>query len=114
MKKTGVVLLAMALGIGAGACVATETAPPARSIVVSGPPPAPIAEDRPPAPSASTAWVPGYWHWTGVQYAWIPGHWENPPPGAVWAGPHYMTHGNTYFYEPGGWHTDASHANALR
>src|SRR5262249_41001211 len=71
-------------------CVATQPAPQSRGIVVSGPPPAPLAEERPAPKGPGDAWVPGYWHWTGMQYAWIPGHWENPPPGATWREPKYV------------------------
>ena len=98
--RLGLLLAATALS---AACVANEPASPARGVSVSGPPPAPIAEERPPAPSAQSAWVPGYWHWVGVHYAWIPGHWEQAPAGSTWAGPRYVTHDGAYFYEPGGW-----------
>lgn len=70
---------------------------------MNGPPPPPLAEDRPPAPRNDAQWVAGYWHWTGMQYAWIPGHWESAPPGATWSAPRYMTADGTYFYEAGGW-----------
>jgi hypothetical protein len=85
------------------ACVATAPSTPARGVVVSGPPPDPIAEERPAPPSVQAVWVPGYWHWTGMHYAWIPGHWENAPPGTAWAAPRYTSREGTYFYEPGGW-----------
>jgi hypothetical protein len=85
------------------ACVANEPAPVARGVSVSGPPPAPLVEDRPTAPSAQATWVTGYWHWIGVHYAWIPGHWEQAPAGATWAGPRYVTRDGAYFYEPGAW-----------
>ncbi len=105
-------------GLVLGACVATEPATPARSVSVSGPPPAPIAEaDRPVAPSAQAVWVAGYWHWTGVHYAWIPGHWEQAPPGSTWAGPQYVKREGSYFYEPGGWKNpqgQSPRANAFR
>jgi hypothetical protein len=110
--------LSAAVAMLAVACVATAPATPARAVVVSGPPPDPIAEERPASPGAHAVWVPGYWHWTGIQYAWIPGHWENPPPGAAWAAPRYTSREGTYFYEPGGWmggHAPASGtAKALR
>jgi hypothetical protein len=96
-------------------CVATAQAPPPRGVAVSGPPPAPLNEERPTPPGAGAQWVAGYWHWTGMQYAWIPGHWETPPPGAVWAAPRYVRSEGAYFYEAGAWHGgSAQHANALR
>jgi hypothetical protein len=90
--------------MAATGCVATETTPPARGVIVRGPPPAPIAEAAPPAaPSPSAAWVAGYWHWTGMQYTWIPGHWENAPPGTAWAPPRYLSADGAYYYEAGTW-----------
>ena len=89
-------------------CVVTATLPPPRGILVSGPPPALIPEERPAAPAGAGggAWVAGYWHWTGLQYAWIPGHWEAAPPlGATWQAPLYVQNSGAYFYEPGGWAT---------
>lgn len=86
-------------------CTATVVAVPSRAIVVAGPPPsAPLAEERSAPPTAGAAWVPGYWHWTGVSYAWIPGHWESAPPGARWSTPRYSrTPSGAYEYEPGRW-----------
>ena len=63
-------------------CVVNEPEAPTRGVVVSGPPPAPVREELPPQPTPQSVWVPGYWHWTGMQYAWIPGHWDSPPPGS--------------------------------
>jgi hypothetical protein len=85
-------------------CVAAATAPAARAIVVTGPPPAPIAEELTPQPHPASVWIAGYWHWTGIQYAWIPGHWEAAPrAGAVWRAPRYVENGGSYIYEPGTW-----------
>jgi hypothetical protein len=33
-----------------------------------GPPPAPLVEERPSSPVVASAWVPGYWTWTGAQW----------------------------------------------
>jgi len=86
------------------ACVATATSAPARGIVVNGPPPAPIEEARSAPPSATAAWVNGYWHWAGARYVWIPGHWENAPPGSQWYAPKYSQNTDgRFYYEPGGW-----------
>jgi hypothetical protein len=99
-----VAALVSAASTSLGGCVATVTGPPPRGVVVSGPPPAPINEERPVAPGPSAVWITGYWHWTGIQYAWIPGHWEaSPPAGATWHEPRYVRAGGAYFYEPGGW-----------
>jgi hypothetical protein len=104
---TGLVMTGL-LTTALAACVATANVPPPRGILVSGPPPAVIREERPAPPAttgnAPSAWVGGYWHWTGIQYAWIPGHWEVAPPvGAAWRAPAYVQNNGAYFYEPGGW-----------
>jgi hypothetical protein len=95
------VLLAGAL---AGGCVIEgSAAAPTTGVAVSGPPPQPLQEARPPAPGPQAAWIAGYWHWTGMQYTWIPGHWEEAPAGKRWRAPSYSLRDGTYFYEPGGW-----------
>jgi len=95
--------VALALACASAACVVNEPETPTRGVVVSGPPPAPVAEQRPPAPGPQAAWVQGYWHWTGMQYAWIPGHWETAPPGTAWAAPTYTQRDGRVVYESGGW-----------
>lgn len=92
-----------ALAAAQVACVATQAPPPARGMVVNGPPPAPVAEVRTAAPSPDAVWIEGYWHWTGLQYTWIPGHWESPPVGTLWQAPRYSTTNGVYLYEPGAW-----------
>jgi len=127
MRRNALAVLIIGITLAASnGCVATAQSTPARGVVVSGPPPAPLAEDHPAQPAASAQWVAGYWHWTGMQYAWIPGHWETPPPGAIWSAPRYMTADGAYFYEAGGWNggqpqrpaqppqQTSQHANALR
>ena len=123
MRFAWVMAVALATACGVAGCVVNEPSAPPRGVVVSGPPPAPIPEAmRPPPPSPTSAWVAGYWHWTGMQYAWIPGHWENAPPGTTWAAPRYVTMEGSTFYEAGAWRPAAvsgpsappAHANALR
>jgi hypothetical protein len=104
-------LVLCAIGVGSAVtvsgvtgCIATTHAQPPRGVIVTGPPPAPIAEAQPPPPGPQALWVPGYWHWSGVQYAWVPGRWEERAPGAQWYAPHYTQSQGSYFYEPGGWH----------
>ena len=112
----GVAIAAGFLAAGSG-CVVNEPEAPPRGVVVSGPPPAPVREERPASPPGpQSSWVAGYWHWTGMQYAWIPGHWEQPPAGAVWAAPTVTpTKDGRYVYESGGWKKPGSDTrNALR
>lgn len=112
----GLALVALLSGPVGAACVVNEAESPARGVVVNGPPPAAVREDRAAAatpPSPQSVWVVGYWHWTGMQYAWIPGHWDAPPPGAVWNAPVYSARDGKYFYESGGWKPDQPR-NALR
>jgi len=40
------------------------------------PPPAPIAEYRPPPPGYGYYWVDGYWDWTGYDWVWVTGYWR--------------------------------------
>ena len=91
------------MSFGAGCVVEGSVGAPPSGVAVSGPPPGPMREVRPPPPDAQALWVPGYWHWTGMQYTWIPGHWEKAPPGASWRAPRYNLREGTYFYEPGSW-----------
>ncbi len=91
-------------------------------------PPPPRAELKPPAPSASSEWVPGYWHWAAKDWAWIAGRWQvppaelyatvtapfGPPPprdeaapavafGLVWIPGYWAWDGRTYVWVGGGW-----------
>jgi hypothetical protein len=84
-------------------CVVESAAGGPASVPVTGPPPEPMNEARPVPAPPRVLWIPGYWHWTGIQYAWIPGHWEEPPPGQRWRVPRYLLRDGVYYYEPGGW-----------
>ena len=104
MTKRWIAPIAVAAVLSlAPACVIEARPMMPVGVAVSGPPPQPVVETRPPPPGPAFVWVQGYWHWTGMQYTWIPGHWEAGPPGAQWRAPHYVVREGTYFYEPGGW-----------
>jgi hypothetical protein len=105
MRKVLQAVAIATLLLALGGCVVEGVGAAPAGIAVAGPPPAPMDEDRPAAPSPKASWVPGYWHWTGMQYSWIPGHWAEAPEGARWRPPRYSQRDGTYFYEPGGWST---------
>lgn len=98
----------------------------------SGPPPAALAEERPPAPSANADWVPGYWNWSGTAWGWLAGRWRvpdtditagltthaptappaprtdddqppSPAPGAVWCNGHWQWAGAAFVWVKGSW-----------
>lgn len=76
----------------------------AQQILTNIPPPAPIAETQPPAPSTAHIWIGGYWTWGGTQYTWTPGHWEQPQQqGTAWEAPQWQQEGGRYRWRPGRW-----------
>jgi len=83
-----------------------------------GAPPAPLAEERPGAPSASARWVPGYWTWTGAAWGWVAGFWRDDavampaprievpgaaPEGAVWIGGAWQLRAGAWIWVSGRW-----------
>lgn len=84
-----------------------------------GPPPAPLAEERPGAPSASARWVPGYWTWTSGAWGWVAGFWREegvampaprvevpgaaPIAGAVWIGGAWQLRAGAWIWVGGRW-----------
>lgn len=107
----------------------SEPAPPpthAEKKPDHGAPPAPLAEERPGAPSASARWVPGYWTWlapksdpsTGATWGWVAGFWRDDgiampaprievpgaaPEGAVWIGGAWQLRAGGWFWVAGRW-----------
>ncbi len=57
---------------------------PGIRVDANGPPPAPLADPRAPAPSPDAAWIDGHWQWNGDRYAWTPGGWAVPPGRPPW------------------------------
>lgn len=52
-----------------------------------------IEEKRPPRPTETDHWVPGYWEWNGW-WEWVPGHWtKKPDPDADWVPGHWAPSG---------------------
>jgi WXXGXW repeat (2 copies) len=107
IMNLGVLRLLQIVLLAFTGCVATVTPLPSRSLVASGPPPAPVREEVPASPASAlvgkSLWLPGYWHWTGTEYAWIPGHWAEASPGMTWSRPRYWAEQGTFRYEPGRW-----------
>jgi hypothetical protein len=84
-----------------------------------GPPPAPLVEERPPAPGALAVWTPGYWTWTGSAWGWIAGSWRDdrvalpaprvelpgppPRPGAIWIGGTWQLRAGAHVWISGRW-----------
>lgn len=102
--RTGWAVAAFGVMVAASSCVIVESSPPPRGVVVNSAPPPPPREPAPVRPSAQAVWVPGYWHWTGLEYTWIRGRWTQPPAaGATWHAPRYSIQGGQHTYEPGGW-----------
>jgi hypothetical protein len=84
-----------------------------------GPPPPPLAEERPSAPTTAAVWIPGYWSWTGSQWGWIAGFWRDervampapqleipgaaPYPDAIWIGGTWTLRAGRYVWVHGRW-----------
>ncbi len=85
-----------------------------------GPPPAPLAEERPPQPIAAATWIPGYWTFAAGQWGWRSGFWRDernapPPPrfeqpgappteGAIWISGTWTLRATGYGWVSGRWH----------
>ncbi len=94
-------------------------APPPAPVPDHGAPPAPLAEQRPPAPVATATWIPGYWTWTGSAWGWSSGFWRDdayaapapqvevpgapPMPAAVWIAGSWQLKAGTWFWIHGRW-----------
>ena len=79
-----------------------DARPVTRTRADHGPPPSPLVEERPAAPSTTATWIAGYWSWTNSTWGWVAGFWRDdgvalppprievpgapPAPGAIWIG----------------------------
>lgn len=53
-------------------------------------------------PSASYAWMDGYWTYQNSRWNWIPGHWEAPiSAGATWVPGHWNPSTRGWIWTPG-------------
>src|SRR5580692_2676489 len=75
---------------------------------VSSPPPEPLYEQEPPAPSDGSVWIDGYWHWNGEEWVWVSGRWEQEQDGYVYVEPYYTYTEGAYLYTPGYWRSGQS------
>lgn len=109
--KASAVLLGVMATTSLGACVpdpysqenghTTNTQP---VDYAPSPPPSPIVETVPAAPSQAVYWQGGHWAWTGTQWTWIAGHYEQrPTQTAGWQPGHWEQSPNGYFWIEGHW-----------
>jgi hypothetical protein len=111
----------------AGCVVPAERVTVREQVVVDHPVvramPAPVHEDRGPAPGAGWNWVPGHWKWEGHDWAWVHGHWVQqvvepmppiiveqitvaPSPRHYWVPGHWVWHTDgRWVWVPGRWHS---------
>jgi hypothetical protein len=67
------------------------------------PPPDPVAESAPPAPTATDVYVPGTWVYRDVRYRWRPGFYVSYRQGWVWIPAHYVWTPAGYVFVEGYW-----------
>lgn len=80
----------------------TQTPEVTDTVYITQPPPAVIAEARPPAPNPAAAWIGGYWRWQINTYVWQAGHWEQKPQGA-WVPGHWVKRQRGHVWVAGYW-----------
>ena len=67
-------------------------------------PPAPQAEAPGPPPGPATAWIPGFWNWTGAGWNWVDGRWVAIPGGALqWIPGRWQHNKLGWYWLPGFW-----------
>jgi len=81
----------------------TPAVSPTPEVSVRQPPPPPRAEVRPPQPSPTHVWIPGYWIWDNG-WVWIQGRWERPPERAVtWVPGQWVQRSGVWVWRSGYW-----------
>jgi hypothetical protein len=77
--------------------------PPETNLIAPIPPPPPLAESVPGAPSGEYVWVPGHWGWNGAWF-WISGRWTPKPyVTARWAPGRWEQRGRRFVWMDGRW-----------
>lgn len=68
------------------------------------PPPAPPpTAPPPPAYASDSAWIDGYWLWSGNRYVWQAGYWQPQRADMLWIPAHYSWTPRGYIFVPGYW-----------
>ena len=68
------------------------------------PPPTPLVESVPAAPSFGAAWQPGHWAWNSRHWVWLTGRYAYPPASATtWIPGHWRQSAAGYVWLTGYW-----------
>lgn len=60
-------------------------------------------EVRPPPPSSSMVWQPGYWALNGNEYTWVEGRYVQTRTGYAWRQPRWESRSGAWVMVPGAW-----------
>jgi hypothetical protein len=80
-----------------------QTAQSGNEVDYLPPPPDPVAESQPPAPSQTDVYVPGTWVYRDTRYMWRPGFYVPYRAGWVWIPAHYIWTPAGYVFVEGYW-----------
>ena len=107
-RRRLLIIRTLAIGLPAGAVLATGAAPLHAQRVMPYPPVPPPRHGGPPPgppPRPDLAWRPGHWQWDGRGYLWVEGGWApRPPHGRAWREGRWAHHRGDWVWEPGGWY----------
>lgn len=105
MTRSRNLLLALALVLGASACVVRGSG--SGYVGVSS---TPVVYQEPPPPQVETVsarpgyvWVRGRWDWRGGQWTWVGGHWQRQRAGYMWREGRWERRGNSWHWVEGSW-----------